>query len=563
MGVVQLDVRPGGRGLGGHRGGPEGGLVLPRLLSRLVDNGPAVGERLRLPVGGAEDIEPGLAKKLLQKVRFLELERGALLLEQALRPADNLRPLREAAVPEDRAALRQLFGRVGQQPAVARVRENPFLTPVEFRPHPLLRRTDHRLALGRLGRGRRPRCTAGPRLFRRRQILPAQRHRPEHFLASLQLLVHLLRDPGDNNFPLREALLRRRRRAALPVLRPQQHRAGRRRGERLLAGGEVGPDSVFDRSHDSHSLRHRRAAGGAGEDLLLRVIEPLGPFRGRAHRLFATGYDQVALFLPLAHQFRKVRARLSYCPVKPVTAASSRSTCCCKDSTCSCKASVRSACCFCSRSYCADNARKAAVSSRSISVIGHTHSCENREARRRVPRSSATNRLKLLTPLCHRIPSRDNRLVAQLPPKMPGERFRDCLTLHRPSSCPSLLLDGTGGIPSASCSSSASAAVARPVVLGALETLLFKVSPGVCSPLRVSSSIGAFPVPRRFPLPHESFPVEVGLVQPPLQPQPLSRLRPKDGHVVPALAGHFEAETLERRHHPGAVLHRASGHEPH
>ena len=147
---------------------------------------------------------------------------------------------------------------------------------------------------------------------------------------------------------------------------------------------------------------------------------------------------------------------------------------------------------------------------------------------------------------------------------MPGERFRDCLTLHRPSSCPSLLLDGTGGIPSASCSSSASAAVARPVVLGALETLLFKLSPSVCSPLRVISSIGAFSVPGWFPyLPDESFPVEVGFVQPPLQPQPLSRLRPKDGHVVPALAGHFEAETLERRHHPGAVLHRAIGHAPH
>ncbi|MCY4507327.1 MAG: hypothetical protein OXG35_10245 [Acidobacteria bacterium] len=32
---------------------------------------------------------------------------------------------------------------------------------------------------------------------------------------------------------------------------------------------------------------------------------------------------------------------------------------------------------------------------------------------------------------------------------------------------------------------------------------------------------------------------------------------------MPALPGHFEAETLERRYHPRAVLHRAIGHAPH
>ena len=553
-GVVQL--QPPGQGAQLLDAG--GLLLVPRLglalrLRRRLDDPCALTQGRRLPFGGAEDLEPGSAQKYLAgrirpNRRFPTVE---LLFDPALHPLAGLPPFPEGAGP---AVPGQGPGRRGQQILADGNREELLLEPVELLLHPLRRHVDHRLAVDQRQRSRHP-TEASLRCFPQTRL--AERYRPQLFFSSLQLRVHTRLDLIENAFARREALQQHRPGAAGPVLLPEQRRPGRRRTDRLLAAGEIGAESAFHRLHGARSPRQRQPPVRALEDRLLRLAQPRLPLRRRAHPFLEVGN-------PLAHRSKKLWVSVSYSPVKRVTASSSRPTCRCKDPTCSCKASVRSACRFCSCSYCVDNARKAVVSCRSISVIDHTRSCENPEARRRVTGDSASNRPRLSIPLCHRILSDDHRLLPQLPPEMLGERFRDSLALYRRRSRFTLPLDVTGGIRSASCPSSAAAAVARPVVLGALETLLFKVSPSLRSPLRVISSIGAFPVSRRFPyLADELLPIEVGLVQRPLQSQPVSRLRPEDGHVVPALAGNFEAEVLERRHHPAAVLHRAGDHEPH
>ena len=149
---------------------------------------------------------------------------------------------------------------------------------------------------------------------------------------------------------------------------------------------------------------------------------------------------------------------------------------------------------------------------------------------------------------------------------MPGQRFTAGFT---PRCCRfALPLDVAGGLPSIAGSGSAvstSAAVPRLVVLGALATMLLDLLPGFCSARRVVASIGWLSGAGRVRnlLPDDAFPVEVTVVQRPLQPPPIAGLRIPGGHVVLALARHLQAELLQRPHHAAAVGDRAGNHTGH
>ena len=150
------------------------GLALRR--SRRLDDAGAVTEGRRLTAGGAEYLEPGIAKKLLAggilpNRGFFTFE---FVFEPALCPLVDLPPFPE--------------GEGSAVPAQGAGRDELLLQPVEFLPHPLLCPTDPRLPFGQ--RLRRSPRISGPTLRR----LPAERYRLQRLISSAQLRPHSLLD---------------------------------------------------------------------------------------------------------------------------------------------------------------------------------------------------------------------------------------------------------------------------------------------------------------------------------------------------------------------------------
>ena len=141
----------------------------------------------------------------------------------------------------------------------------------------------------------------------------------------------------------------------------------------------------------------------------------------------------------------------------------------------------------------------------------------------------------------------DNQcIVAQLPPQMPRKRLMATTSGRSQARISNSRIRSVASAVSASMERSAPVATA------------LKLSPSRASSRAAVSSI-RFRSASSLPLNRDgkSFGLEVSLIQFSLQPPPLSAVRIAGGDVVLALAGHLQANILQRGDHVGAALDRA------
>ena len=246
--------------------------MLLQRRGRLDDAG-AFSES-HLTVGVADDLVPGIAKKLLAggilpNFRFLTIEFPLLFFEPALRPLVHLPPFPQR---EGSAVPAQGAGRLNQQVLVAGPHEVLLLKPVEILPHPLLRHPDPRLPFGQ--RRRHALRISRPTLGLLRQALPAKRYRPQRLLLNRQGLPHSCLDLLEAAVTSREAQPRISV-TALPERLPKQRRAERCRDEIRLAAGEVRLKTLLGLGDDHVAGGEYRCTLPLAKPFLLRLRQVL------------------------------------------------------------------------------------------------------------------------------------------------------------------------------------------------------------------------------------------------------------------------------------------------